>query len=127
MRQFLSDPRRLILADGCGACLTGLSTWFLLASELLPTGIPGAHLRYMAVAAFLFALIDFLVLFFSWKASFFLRLIAVLNVGYCFCALLSLMIFRASVTNLGFLYFATEIALVLMLASREWLVASSAS
>lgn len=127
MRQFLSDPRRLILADGCGACLTGLSTWFLLASELLPTGIPGAHLRYMAVAAFLFALIDFLVLFFSWKASFFLRLIAVLNVGYCFCALLSLMIFRASVTNLGFLYFAIEIALVLMLASREWLVASSAS
>lgn len=127
MRQFFSDPRKLILADCCGACLTGLTTWFLLASELLPTGIPGAHLRYMAVAAFLFALIDFLVLVFSWKQSFFLRLMALFNVGYCFCVLLSLIIFRGSVTNIGFVYFAVEIAIVLMLASWEWLVARSAS
>ena len=127
MRQFFSDPRKLILADGCGACVTGLSIWFLLANELLPTGIPGAHLRYMAVAAFLFALIDLLVLFFSWKPSFFLRLIAVFNVGYCVCVLLALIIFRGSVTSFGFVYFAVEIAIVLMLGSWEWSVASSAS
>ncbi len=127
MIRSLSVPRNLILVDGCGACLTGVSTWFLLAGDLLPTGIPSDHLRYLAIVAFCFALLDGFALFFKWKPSSFLRFIAVLNFGYCFCVLLSLCIFRGSVTNLGFAYLAIEIAIVLMLASWEWLVADSAS
>lgn len=127
MIRFLSVPRNLILVDCCGACLTGVATWFLLSSEFLPTGLSGAQLRYMAIVAFCFALIDGMVLAFSWKPSGFLRLIALLNSSYCVWVLLSLYIFQGSVTILGLVYFGIEIPVVLMLAVWEWLIAGSAS
>lgn len=65
MIRSLSVPRNLILLDGCGACLTGVATWFLLVSEFLPTGLPAPQLRYMVFVAFGFALMDGLALAFG--------------------------------------------------------------
>ena len=62
MIRLVAILQNLIVVDGCGACLTGVATWFLLASEFLPTGLPVPQLRYMAMVAFCFALMDGLAL-----------------------------------------------------------------
>ncbi len=116
--------KNLLLFDGVGACLTFFTTWFLLASEVLKTGLPVQLLMSMAVAALSFALFDFLALALSWDPSWSLRAISCLNGCYCSFVLLTLFFHGSTVSFVGFSYFLIEIILVLLLARWEWLVAT---
>ena len=124
MLGWFRNPKYLLLSDCVGACLTFFSTWFLLASEVLKTGLPVKLLMWMAAAALCFALFDFLAMVFSWNSSWSLRAISCSNAGYCLFVLLALFFHRYSVSVVGFFYFLIEIILVLLLARWEWLVAS---
>ena len=127
LHEFVQKPRRLLLLDFMGAIATSLATMFLLASfllasERLPTGLPTWLLYLMALVAAGLACFDIAAITLSLDVAIALGIIAVLNLSYCIAVLIVLWVYRRDVTELGFVYFCIEIAIVLPLAAWEWTI-----
>jgi hypothetical protein len=120
----LLQPRKLLLLDAAGAGVTAWATYFLLAAERLSTGLPAGLLVSLAIVAACFACYDLVAFFCGFDPAISLRVIACLNVSYCVVVMVALYKYRDQATSLGFAYFFTETALVVSLASWEWMIAS---
>ncbi len=115
---------RLLFFDLLGALGTTLLTWFVLASEVLPTGLPPKLLYSMAITAGGFACFDFIALLCKLQPTIALKVIAFLNFAYGVGSLLICVIYLQSITLWGLLYFGGEIPILIVLAWIEWTLAS---
>jgi len=76
----------------------------------------------MALVAAGFVCFDTIAIALSLNVAIALGIIVVLNLSYCIAVLIVLWVYRRDVTELGFVYFCIEIAIVLPLAAWEWTI-----
>lgn len=122
--KFRISARTMLMLDWAGAWLTACSICSLLATEIIPTGIPTSLLISMATAAFGFGVVDGVGLIFFRDPRRSLQLIAILNLAYCFFSIGVCLFHTATLTSLGIVYFAVEIAIIIPLSIVEWRIAS---
>ena len=119
------DARHLLWVDLAGALLSAV-----LLSVVLPMwqprfGIPLPVLYILAVFPVAFALLDWYSLGRLAAGQVRgLRLVSLLNVGYCGLSMVLAWLHRGQLTALGWGYLTGEILLVLTIAFVEWKVAS---
>lgn len=123
LRASIKEPIVLLVVDLFGAMATSFTMLFLLASERLLTGLPSWLLYSMGLIALGFACIDAAAILRFFEASIALAAIAFLNLGYCVMMLIALFVYRASVTELCWVYCCVEIAIVIPLACWELKIA----
>lgn len=116
----LENPRRVLIIDLVGASVTSLLTILLLASGLVPTGLPVWLLYSMALTAGGFACFDIAAYFIVPNTKIALAAIAMLNLAYCIGVIVICAVFFQSITLLALLYFAIEIPIILAVASWEF-------
>jgi predicted neutral ceramidase superfamily lipid hydrolase len=116
----VNDPRRLLLLDAMGALVTFVMTEFLLASGLVPTGLPAATLHVLAyVAAGLFC-VALAAHRFAPDPRRALGVMAIANLVYCSVTVMACVLHSTSLTLWGLIYFPAELVLVALLVFREW-------
>ena len=119
-----SEPKRILLVDGAGALLSAFLLGGVLTTYEPHFGMPVLALYPLAAIAAGFSLYSFLSFFFggeNWRTL--LKGIAVANLLYC-CLTMGLVIFKfAALTALGLIYFAVEIAVIVVLATLELRIA----
>jgi len=103
-----------------GAALTSLLTAGVLASGLLPTGLPSSKLYVFAAAAAGLSLFGLAARATRRSPHRTLRQLAVANLAYGAAALVLCFLHRATLTSWGALYFAGEAAILVALARLEW-------
>lgn len=113
------DPRHLLLVDAAGAALSALATFFLLAGELLKTGMPLGILYAMVAVAICLVCFDIAAFNRRLNSGIALRMIACLNWSYCIGVVAALYFHRRELTSWGMVYFCSEIAVVAILAAWE--------
>jgi hypothetical protein len=120
IEKFISNPKKLFLADGVGALLTGT----LLIAVVIPFdqafGMPKNALYYLSAIAYLFAIYSFCCWYF--KTEHWPSLLTVISVANClYCILISILLinFSNTLTPLGFAYFIGEIIIIIGLVSLE--------
>jgi hypothetical protein len=118
------SPKNLLLLDGLGALLTSLATGLLLATSLIPTGLPAWILWVLSIVAAGFACFDLAAYRLVNSAGWPLAVIGLLNLSYCITAISICAMHWAVMTGLGKAYFVAESAIVIPLAIVELLVAS---
>lgn len=112
--------------DSLGAMLTVGMLFFVLPVLVDFFGMPTTTIENLALIAFCFALYSiscFLFLKKNW--SFYLRIIAYANFSYTLLTLFLLIAFHAQITWLDWLYFLTEIVVILVLVFLELKVAKA--
>jgi hypothetical protein len=122
------NPKALFVID----CVGALISVFLLA-VVLPRfealfGIPRATLFFLALFPCLFAVYD-LNCFISVgrNPGRYLKIIAIMNFGYCIISLITAMYQYNDITLFGWLYIVGEVMLVVVLAVIEFQVAKRVS
>jgi len=125
MKPITLHPKKLFLIDSIGA----LSSAFLLGVVLVhfesSFGMPRKELYMLSIAACAFAVYSFtcyLLIKENWSP--YLRIIAIANLLYC-CVTIGLVIcLHQQITTLGWLYFVSEIIVIVCLAFVELQTAS---
>ncbi len=117
------SPRQVLILDACGASTTALMIYVLLVREIIRTGLPNWLLMLLAGMAVGFASFDGFAYFIYNNARQALLVISGLNLLYCLVVLATLVVYRNELTVLGFAYFMIEVAIVMSLASWEWILA----
>ncbi len=124
----MSDPRKLFLVDGLGACLTVL----LIAGIWIPfqnlVGMPRFVLEIFSLLGCVLALYSFSCFFFlKNNRRFFLKLIAAANALYVGLTIFFLIFYCEKLTVLGFTYFIIELIIILGLVFLEMKMAYKSS
>ena len=119
--------RQLLLIDLVGALVSAFLLGVVLPISQALFGIPLSVLYTLAAVPVGFALLDWYSLGRSSEGKVRgLRLIALLNGGYCGLSLVLGWWHRGQLTALGWGYLTGEVLVVLALAFLEWLVADRA-
>ena len=114
-------PNQLFQVDLAGALLSAFLLGIILPIWQPVFGIPVGALRFLAAFPLGFALFDLYSLRQpSARQRRLLRVIAVLNGGYCMLSLGVAWAHREEMTGLGWGYLVSEILLVLGMAALEW-------
>ncbi|OAV44601.1 hypothetical protein [Lewinella sp. 4G2] len=124
IRYFTGQPKKLLLLDAMGAFVSIFVTRVVLVHFQAYFGIPLSALYLLATVPVFFVVFDlYSVLFPRVDAAWALRIIALLNVGYC-CLTVAVACWHfTTYTGLAWLYLILEIAIILGLARLEWSVA----
>lgn len=121
-----SNPRKLFLLDGLGALLSIFLLGIVLVQLETFFGVPRSTLYFLAFLPCLFALYD---LYCHQKVKenlgFHLKVIASLNILYCFISIGLACFHYQQLTLLAWAYFIIEIILVLTIAALEIRVAAN--
>jgi hypothetical protein len=113
IRKLNESPKLLFLIDGCGAFLTVFLLGIVLPrlGELI--GMPQNILCYLSMIACVFVIYSISCYFFIQKKwRFFLKIIAIANLLYCFLTLGLAIILYPSLTIWDIVYFSGEIAII---------------
>lgn len=118
----------MFVADGVGAIVTAAAVGLVLPALPGVVGMPVAVLRTLGAVASGFALWSLtcaaiLPQYWPWC----LRVVAVLNAGYCVATAACLVRFGSELRALDLVYFPLEIVVVAGLAAIEWWVAARAA
>lgn len=116
----------IVAIDAAGAFVTAILTFFLLAGEIVPTGLPTLILQFMAAVAALYGVFGVIGFVLKLAPQMMLRTLAVLNLVYAVAAIAVCAINRDQLTPVGTIYFAVECAILFALAAFEWSVANNA-
>lgn len=117
-------PRSLFLIDGIGALISAFLLGVVLVQFQPLFGMPVEALYILAALPVGFALYDAICYWgIKGNPSFFLKGIALINIGYCGLSVAFLSQHHESLTVLGWLYFVGELLIVLFLSGVEWQVA----
>ena len=122
------NPRTLFIIDGFGALLSAFLLGVVLTRFESAFGMPRKVLYFLAFLPCIFAIYDFscyLRIRGNWGR--FLRAIAIANLIYCGISIGFVWHHYQKLTNLGLIYFLTELAIVLLLAGIELRTAASLS
>ncbi len=109
----------LLVVDAIGACLSAAIIGGLFLPVIIETGIPQSKLLLLAVFALSIALVGWAAWFFGVTVKSRLRIVICLNVGYCLVTIFSLATQRGTMTVLSWLYFPTEILVIVLLVGLE--------
>ena len=121
INKFKSKPKRLFLLDGLGALLSAFLLGVVLVHFESSFGIPKHALYILAIIPLFFIMYDVLCYFLAKeRVGTFLRIIACLNLGYCFLSLLLAFSHIEQIKVLGWAYLTIEIIIVLFIAQLEW-------
>lgn len=124
IQKIAGHPRKVFLIDGLGACLTAILLLFLGTSTNL-LGIPRpvtVCLAAIAGVAAYFSLSRYFYFTGNWQPE--LKFIIIFNLGYCVVTAGLLVYFFRAITTIGWIYFLSEIAVILCLVALEWRVLS---
>ena len=125
IERFLTRPKRLFILDGLGALFSAFLIGVVLVKYEAIFGIPKEVLYLLATIPVGFALFDLSsYLIKSIHISLHLRIIASLNIAYCFLSLLKAFHHQNTITIFGWFYLLSEIAIVVFLAIMEWKVST---
>lgn len=114
------NPKKIFLIDASGALLSAFLLGVVLVSFEDFFGMPMQVLYYLAFIASLFAVYSFLCYVKvpeNWPA--YLRIIAILNLIYCFVTIGLVIHFYHQLTMFGVTYFISELLIVLSLIGLE--------
>ena len=112
--------KKLFLIDCLGALLSAFLLGVVLMNFESTFGMPRKELYFLSIIAFLLATYSFMCYFFikrNWK--FYLKIIAFANLLYCFLTIGLMLYFCKELTNYGFIYFVSEVIIVITLAIIE--------
>ncbi len=118
------NPKKLFQIDGFGAIISAILLGIVLVKLEYLFGIPKPTLYFLASLPCIFAVYDFYCyLKIDNNLGSFLKIIAFANLIYC-CLSIGLAIYhREDISNLGWIYILTEIAIVSGLSLIELKVA----
>lgn len=120
-----AHPRWLFILDGAGALVTAAAVGLLLPALPALVGMPAGVLRLLAVAACVVAAWSLtwgVLVPHRWPWG--LRVVALMNAAYCAATVACLWRFSDALRVLDWIYFPAELALVAVLVSIEWQVAT---
>jgi hypothetical protein len=114
------SPRNVFLLDGFGAILTAAMHGVVLTRYQSIFGMPETVLLPLAAIACCFAVFSFTNAF-RMPSNWRLNLLGIAIANLCFCAVSIGFVcyYSASISILGFIYFAAEVVVVVVLASWE--------
>lgn len=118
-----SKPRVLFVIDGLGALFSAFFIGFVLVKFQPFIGLSKTTLVFLAVFPSIFFVYNVYCYFRTpIKVLAFLRVIAVLNLFYCFLSIAIVLCNYNLITKLGLLYFGLEIMVLLFLIRLEFFV-----
>ena len=122
--RLLTNPKKLLLIDGCGAILSVFLLGVVLVRFEEYVGIPPATLYLLAVFPTMFAIYDlFSYLQLHYKQSLLLKGIAFFNLIYCCLSIGVAFYHYETLTTLGWIYIFIETLIIMILATWELYVA----
>ncbi|MDB2657016.1 hypothetical protein N9Y60_03055 [Crocinitomicaceae bacterium] len=118
------NKQNIFLIDGVGAMVTAALLFFLLGSFPSFFGVPNYLLVVLSGIAFTFAVYSLTchLLLRSERLKRnreALRIIALMNIGYCILTIVSMIELRSTISVWGMLYFIGEIMLILVIAFTD--------
>lgn len=126
VQSFRKNPKLLFLVDGIGALLTLVFLSILLPAIQQFIGIPIKALYFLAIIAFILLLYSTVCYLLNpLKYKFFIKIIAVANIIYCFITVGAVIFYCDQMTLWGFLYFGLETFIILALVTLEFRVAGN--
>lgn len=120
LNKLTSNPKRLFLLDGLGACLTTLLLVGILVPFQTTFGMPQSTLQtlYLVAIAFgIYSILCFLLVKRNWIL--FLKIIATANTLYCCLTAFYVVYYFEQLTVLGVIYFVVEMAIIVELVYLE--------
>lgn len=116
--------KKLFLIDGIGAVLSAFLLGIILVRFEHVFGMPRRALYFLSVFPCIFALYDLTCyLLNSEKSKVLLKIIAFLNIAYCFISIPFIFKYYQNLTYLGLIYFILELAILILLISIELKIA----
>lgn len=123
--RLLTNPKKLLLIDGCGAIISALLLGVVLVRFEKYVGIPPATLYLLAVFPIMFAIYDlFSYLQSHNKQPLLLKGIAFLNYIYCCLSIGVAFYHYETLTTLGWIYILIETLIIMILATWELNIAT---
>ena len=119
-----TDIKSLLWIDAIGALVTSLTTGLVLATGIIPTGLPAWILFFLSGAALGLAGSDALGLWGIVDCRVALRMVACFNLLYCLAVMIICFAYDHTITPWGVIYFSIESVIVVSLALWEWRVSS---
>lgn len=118
---FLLNPNTIFLLDGFGAIISAFLLGVISSQFKNHFGIPVQLFYILAFLPCLLALFDLYCFFRITKEKIeFLKILAFLNLFYCFIALGLALSFYKEITYFGWTYIFLEIVIVISIASLEY-------
>ena len=118
--RFPTNPKKLLLIDGCGAILSVFLLGVVLVRFEEYVGIPPATLYLLAVFPIMFAIYDlFSYLQLHYKHPLLLKGIAFFNLIYCCLSIGVAFYHYETLTTLGWIYIFIETLIIMILATWE--------
>ena len=118
--RLLTNPKKLLLIDGCGAILSVFLLGVVLVRFEKYIGIPPATLYLLAVFPTMFAIYDlFSYLQLDYKQPLLLKGIAFFNLIYCCLSIGVAFYHYETLTTLGWIYIFIETLIIMILATWE--------
>ncbi|MBX3423302.1 MAG: hypothetical protein KF752_17220 [Pirellulaceae bacterium] len=118
-----TNPKHLLAIDAAGALTTCAITGLVLAPERLMTGLPPTLLYWLAGIAGGFFVLGMFGLSCAPDPRRPLKLLAMLNGGYCITTLVCCVAYWNQLTMWGGIYFVLEAIVISALVFWEWRVA----
>jgi len=113
-------PKQLFLIDAIGGFISVLFLGLILTSFQKYIGVQKDVLYFLAVWPLLFLIYDLFCFFLvENRISFYLKIIAYLNLTYCFLSLSLLIYHHSQILTLGYLYFIFELIILWILIIIE--------
>lgn len=126
VNQLKEKQNKLFLIDSLGAFLTSFLLYVVLRNVNEYIGIPKTILTYLALIAFFFCIYSAACFFFlKQHKTLFIWGIGIANLLYCILIIGVLIVNYPFVTTIGFSYFLIEIAIICVLVSIEFKVATA--
>lgn len=120
------NARKLLLIDGIGALVSALFLGVVLVVLQPHIGMPVETLHLLAILAVIFAIYSFGSYFLlKEKWSYYLQIIALVNLSYCLLTLGLVIKYFEKLTLLGLAYFGIEILIIFILVRLELTTAKS--
>lgn len=123
LKNLNSKPRGLFIIDGFGALVSAFFIGFVLVKFQPFIGLSKSTLYFLAVFPTILIVYNVYCYFKNpIKVLVFLKIIAFLNLFYCFLSIAIILYNYNSITKLGLFYFGLEILMLILLIRLEFSV-----
>lgn len=121
-----NNPKKIFPIDGFGAIFSALMLGIVLVRLESVFGIPVPTLYFLAILPCLFAVYDFYCYFkIEKRLGLYLKVIAIINIIYCFISIGLAIYHIEEIKNLGWIYILSEVLIVFLLSIIELRIAKN--
>lgn len=117
--------QNIFLIDGIGALVSAFFLGFILVRFNELVGMPVQVLYFLSIIPIFFAVYSLSRYFIkptAWRKQ--LKAIAIANLLYCFVTSFCILMHYQELAPLGFVYFISEIVIILILVNIEWKISN---